>query len=65
MGTRICNDDQAHLNILKDEEALAKIANTWFGFTPDADNWANRIAPGTGVPDMAGYDETPVTPKCD
>lgn len=52
------------LKCMKQDGTIAKLAKTWFGFTPGADTWAVRIAPGTGVPDMDGYDATPVTPKC-
>lgn len=53
------------LKCMKQDGTISKLANTWFGFTPESDNWAVRVAPGTGVPDMDGYDSTPVTPKCD
>jgi ABC-type amino acid transport substrate-binding protein len=53
------------LKCMKKDGTLAKLANTWFGFTPEPENWANRIATGTGVPGMDGYDETAVTLKCD
>ncbi|OZI70930.1 transporter substrate-binding domain-containing protein [Bordetella genomosp. 12] len=52
------------LKCMKKDGTLTKLAQQWFGFTPDSDNWAVRIAPGTGVPDMDGYDATPVEIKC-
>ncbi|CAJ48283.1 transporter substrate-binding domain-containing protein [Bordetella avium] len=52
------------IKCMKQDGTIAKLAETWFGFAPDADNSAVRIAPGTGVPDTEGYDPTPVTPQC-
>lgn len=52
------------LKCMKQDGTLTKLAVQWFGFTPGPADSASRIAPGTGVPDMDGYDATPVTPKC-
>jgi polar amino acid transport system substrate-binding protein len=49
---------------MKKDGTISKLAVKWFGFQPDAEDSANKIAPGTGVPGMDGYDPTPVTPKC-
>ena len=52
------------LKCMKKDGSVAKLAVKWFGFQPDANDSAVKIAPGTGVPDMEGYDPSPVTPKC-
>ncbi|WP_460480995.1 transporter substrate-binding domain-containing protein [Comamonas humi] len=52
------------LKCMKKNGTVSKLAMKWFGFQPDADDSANKIAPGTGVPGVDGYDPTPVTPKC-
>ncbi|GAB2468819.1 transporter substrate-binding domain-containing protein [Comamonas humi] len=52
------------LKCMKKDGTISKLAVKWFGFQPDADDAANTIAPGTGVPGTDGYDPTPVTPKC-
>ncbi|AHG63821.1 putative glutamine-binding periplasmic protein GlnH [Advenella mimigardefordensis DPN7] len=52
------------LKCMKKDGTVAKLAQKWFGFEPDATNAAVNITPGTGVPDMDGYDATPVTPTC-
>jgi len=52
------------LKCMKKDGTVSKLAVKWFGFKPDADDAANTIAPGTGVPGTPGYDPTPVTPKC-
>ena len=52
------------LKCMKQDGTIAKLALKWFGYTPVADDAAMKIAPGTGVPGMGGYDPTPVTPKC-
>jgi polar amino acid transport system substrate-binding protein len=52
------------LKCMKKDGTIAKLAVKWFGFTPTADDSAVKIAPGTGVPGMDGYDPTPVTAKC-
>lgn len=52
------------LKCMKQDGTVSKLAEKWFGFKPAAEDAAVRIAPGTGVPDMEGYDPTPVQPKC-
>jgi polar amino acid transport system substrate-binding protein len=53
------------IECLKQEGAIAKLHETWFGIAPAAGSAAVTIFPGTGVPDMTGYDPAPRTPKCD
>ncbi|MFO6419443.1 transporter substrate-binding domain-containing protein [Hylemonella sp. W303a] len=52
------------LKCMKQDGTIAKLALKWFGYTPGSEDAAVKIAPGTGVPGMGGYDPTPVTPKC-
>ncbi|MFN4311735.1 MAG: transporter substrate-binding domain-containing protein [Ferrovibrio sp.] len=52
------------LKCMKKDGFVAKIAEKWFGFKPGPDAAAVVIAPGHGVPNMEGYDPTPVTLKC-
>jgi polar amino acid transport system substrate-binding protein len=53
------------IECLKQEGAIAKLHETWFGIAPAAGSAAVTIFPGTGVPNMTGYDPAPRTPKCD
>ena len=53
------------IECLKQEGAIAKLHEQWFGIPPAAGAVAITVAAGTGVPDMPGYDPTPRTPKCD
>lgn len=52
------------LKCMKQDGTISKLAVKWFGFQPDAEDAANKIAPGTGVPGTEGYDPTPVTLHC-
>ncbi|WP_298720243.1 transporter substrate-binding domain-containing protein [uncultured Ferrovibrio sp.] len=52
------------LKCMKKDGFVAKIAEKWFGFKPGPEAAAVAIAPGHGVPNMEGYDPTPVTLKC-
>lgn len=52
------------LKCMKKDGFVAKTAEKWFGFKPAPDAAAVVIAPGHGVPNMDGYDATPVTLKC-
>jgi polar amino acid transport system substrate-binding protein len=52
------------LKCMKLDGTIARLHEKWFGIKPAADSWANKVAPGHGVPGMEGYDPTPVTPKC-
>jgi len=49
---------------MKKDGTVARLYEKWFGEKPGADSWANKIAPGHGVPELPGYDPGPVTPKC-
>jgi polar amino acid transport system substrate-binding protein len=52
------------MECLKQEGAIAKLHEKWFGTPPAPGSAAVTIQPGTGVPDMPGYDSTPRTPQC-
>ena len=52
------------LKCMKQDGMVSKLAVKWFGFTPAPGDAAVEIAPGTGVPNMEGYDPTPVKPNC-
>ncbi len=53
------------IECLKKEGAIAKLHEQWFGIPPAAGAAAVTIFPGTGVPDMPGYDPAPRTSQCD
>ena len=64
-------DDQAGraevnmaIKCMKQDGTLPRLYEKWFGEAPAADSWARRIAPGHGVPELPGYDATPVALKC-
>jgi len=52
------------IKCMKKDGTIARLYEKWFGEKPGADSWANKIAPGHGVPELPGYDPGPVTPKC-
>lgn len=52
------------IKCMKKDGSLALLHERWFGIKPAADSWTVKIAPGNGVPDMPGYDATPVALKC-
>lgn len=52
------------IKCMKRDGTFALMHEKWFGTKPAADSWTVKIAPGHGVPDMPGYDATPVTLKC-
>ena len=52
------------LKCMKQDGGLAALYEKWFGGKPPADSSTVKIAPGTGVPNMEGYDATPVAVKC-
>ncbi|WP_347558448.1 transporter substrate-binding domain-containing protein [Robbsia sp. KACC 23696] len=52
------------LKCLKQNGTVVKLAQKWFGFTPDANSPSVKIVPGQGVPDLPGYDATPVKVVC-
>ncbi|MBL8385508.1 MAG: transporter substrate-binding domain-containing protein [Burkholderiales bacterium] len=49
---------------MKQDGTLAALHEKWFGAKPAADSSTVRVAPGHGVPNMDGYDATPVAVKC-
>lgn len=49
------------LKCLKQKGVVAEIAVKWLGFAPNA---TKTVYPGQGVPDMPGYDATPVKLNC-
>ena len=49
---------------MKMDGTFARLHEKWFGTKPAADASAIKVAAGHGVPNMDGYDATPVTPKC-
>lgn len=52
------------IKCMKKDGTIARLYEKWFGLKPAADSWVHKIAPGHGVPDMEGYDPTPVALKC-
>ncbi len=52
------------LKCLKQNGTVSKLAQKWFGFTPAPGSAAVTVTPGQGVPNMPGYDPTPVNLKC-
>jgi hypothetical protein len=50
------------IECLKQEGAIAKLHEKWFGIAPAAGSAAGF--PGTGVPDMQGYDPAPASTAC-
>jgi polar amino acid transport system substrate-binding protein len=53
------------IECLKQEGAIAKLHEQWFGVAPAPGAAAVTVSAGTGVPNLPGYDPTPRTPKCD
>jgi polar amino acid transport system substrate-binding protein len=52
------------IECLKQDGTIAKIHEKWLGYPPRAGSAAATIFPGTGVPDIPGYDPTPRAPAC-
>lgn len=52
------------LECMKQDGTLRQIHERWFGIPPRPDSAAATIFPGSGVPNMPGYDATPRTPRC-
>jgi polar amino acid transport system substrate-binding protein len=52
------------IECMKKDGTMAVMHERWFGVAPAAGSAAVTIYPGTGVPDMPGYDPTPRTPQC-
>jgi polar amino acid transport system substrate-binding protein len=53
------------IECLKQEGAIAKLHEQWFGIAPAPGAAAVTVSAGTGVPNLPGYDPAPRTPKCD
>ena len=49
---------------MKQDGGMAALYEKWFGGKPPAESSTAKIAPGHGVPNMDGYDATPVALKC-
>ncbi len=50
---------------MKIDGTIAKLHEKWFGAKAAAGFFGNEAGGRhTGVPNMAGYDPTPITPKC-
>jgi polar amino acid transport system substrate-binding protein len=52
------------IECMKLDGTLAKLAEKWFGFKPDADSPAVIVYPGYGPPGFEGYDPTDHKPNC-
>lgn len=52
------------LRCLKQEGVVARLATSWLGGTPGAEDLENLVIPGYGVPGLAGYDPKPHKPRC-
>ncbi|HEY8567384.1 MAG TPA: transporter substrate-binding domain-containing protein [Beijerinckiaceae bacterium] len=52
------------IECLKTDGTIAKLHEKWFGLAPRAGAAAVTVFPGTGVPDMPGYDATPRQASC-
>ncbi len=52
------------IKCMKQDGGLSALHEKWFGAKPPADSTTVRIAAGHGVPNMDGYDATPVALKC-
>ena len=52
------------IECMKKDGTMAAMHEKWFGYKPAPGSAAVTIYPGTGVPDMPGYDPTPREPKC-
>jgi polar amino acid transport system substrate-binding protein len=52
------------IECLKLDGTVAKLHEKWFGSVPAAGSAAVTVYPGTGVPDLPGYDAAPRTPSC-
>ena len=49
---------------MKRDGSFSALHEKWFGAKPAAESSTVKLAPGHGVPNMDGYDATPVTPRC-
>ncbi len=52
------------IECLKLDGTVARLHEKWFGTKPASGSAAVTVFPGTGVPDLPGYDATPRTPSC-
>ncbi len=52
------------IECLKLDGTVARLHEKWFGTKPAPGSAAVTVFPGTGVPDLPGYDATPRTPSC-
>jgi polar amino acid transport system substrate-binding protein len=52
------------IECLKLDGTIAKLHEKWFGSAPAPGSAAVTVFPGTGVPELAGYDPTPRAPSC-
>jgi polar amino acid transport system substrate-binding protein len=52
------------IECLKQDGTIARLHEKWFGTKPEPGSAAVTVFPGTGVPELAGYDATPRTPAC-
>ena len=52
------------IECMKLDGTIAALHEKWFGVKPAPDSAAVKVFPGTGVPNMPGYDPTPRAPKC-
>lgn len=49
---------------MKIDGTFARLHEKWFGAKPAPDSAAVKVVPGHGVPNLPGYDPTPVVPQC-
>lgn len=52
------------IECIKLDGTMAKLHEKWFGTKPAEGSAAVTVYPGTGVPNLEGYDPTPREPKC-
>ncbi len=52
------------IECMKLDGTMATLHEKWFGTKPAPGSAAVTVFPGTGVPDMPGYDPTPRAPQC-
>jgi polar amino acid transport system substrate-binding protein len=52
------------IECLKKDGTIATLSEKWFGAKPGPDDAENTPFPGRGVPDMPGFDATPIDRPC-
>ena len=52
------------IKCMKIDGTFARLHEKWFGAKPAPDSAAVKVVPGHGVPNLPGYDPTPVVPQC-